>query len=225
MTPSRLQRSPRWIRVALRVTLVTVGILGLYLTVTFAQVLWASRQDDATEAQAIVVMGAAQYDGTPSPVFQARLDHALDLYEQGLAPTIVVTGGNQPGDRFTEAAAGANYLLANGVPDEDIRREVDAQNSWESLAATARILDNEGVDEVILVSDPYHSFRVAQIARRLGLTVHVSPTRSGPGGVLTELRSMARETLAVSIGRFVGYRRLVSIDDQVGRIREGVGQR
>ena len=225
MTPSRLQRSPRWLRIAVRAGLIGAGLMGLYLAVTFVQVLWVSRQDDATEAQAIVVMGAAQYDGTPSPVFEARLDHALDLYQQGLAPTIVVTGGNQPGDRFTEAAAGANYLLANGVPDEDIRREVDAQNSWESLAATARILENEGADEVILVSDPYHSFRVAQIARRLGLTVHVSPTRSGPGGAAAELRSMVRETVAVSIGRFVGYRRLVSIDDQVGNIREGVGQR
>ena len=224
MTPSRLRRSPRWFRVAVRAVLVGVGLIGLYVAVTFGQVWWASRQDQATEASAIVVMGAAQYDGTPSPVFEARLDHALELYRQGLAPTIVVTGGNQPGDRFTEAAAGANYLLENGVPDEDIRREVDAQNSWESLAATARILEDEGVDDVILVSDPYHSYRVAHIARRLGLEVHVSPTRSSPGGAFSELRALARETVAVAVGRFVGYRRLVSIDDQVGRIREGVGQ-
>jgi len=121
-----------------------------------------------------------QYDGTPSPVFQARLDHALDLYEQGLAPTIVVTGGNQPGDRFTEAAAGANYLLTNGCARGDIRREVDAHNSWESLAAVARILDDEGIEEVILVSDPYHSYRVGQIAGELGMTPHLSPTRSSP---------------------------------------------
>lgn len=217
-------RSPRWLRVAVRVVLAAVALVGLYLAVTFVQVWWTARQDDATEAQAIVVLGAAQYDGTPSPVFQARLDHALELYEQGLAPTIVVTGGNQPGDRFTEAAAGANYLLANGVPEEDIRREVDAHNSWESLAAVARILDDEGVDEVILVSDPYHSFRVGQIARELGMTPHLSPTRTSPGSGFSELRSMVRETLAVSVGRFVGYRRLVRIDDQVGRVREGVGQ-
>lgn len=217
-------RSPRWLRVTLRVFLAAVALVGLYLAVTFVQVWWTARQDDATDAQAIVVLGAAQYDGTPSPVFQARLDHALDLYEQGLAPTIVVTGGNQPGDRFTEAAAGANYLLANGVPEEDLRREVDAHNSWESLAAVARILDDEGVDEVILVSDPYHSFRVGQIARELGMTPHLSPTRTSPASSFSELRSMVRETMAVSIGRFVGYRRLVRIDDEVGRIREGVGR-
>jgi uncharacterized SAM-binding protein YcdF (DUF218 family) len=210
--------------VVVRATLIGLGLVGVYLTFTFAQVWWTSRQDDATAASAIVVLGAAQYDGTPSPVFEARLDHALELYQEGLAPTIVVTGGNQPGDRFTEAAAGANYLLANGVPDEDIRREVDAHNSWESLAATARILDSEGVHDVILVSDPYHSFRVGQIANELGMTAHLSPTRSSPGGAFTELRSMVRETLAVSVGRFLGYRRLVSVDDQVGRIREGVGQ-
>ncbi len=217
-------RFPRWVRVTLRVVVAAVALIGLYLAVTFVQVWWTSRQDDATEAQAIVVLGAAQYDGTPSPVFKARLDHALDLYEQGLAPTIVVTGGNQPGDRFTEATAGANYLLENGVPDEDIRREVDATNSWESLAAVARILDDEGVDEVILVSDPYHSYRVGQIAGELGMTPHLSPTRSSPASGFGELRSMMRETLAVSVGRFVGYRRLVRIDDQVGRIRQGVGR-
>ena len=220
----RSHRSPRWLRVTVRVALAAVALVGLYLAVTFVQVWWTARQDDATDAQAIVVLGAAQYDGTPSPVFEARLDHALELYEQGLAPTIVVTGGNQPGDRFTEAAAGANYLLANGVPEEDIRREVDAHNSWESLAAVARILDDEGVEEVILVSDPYHSYRVGQIARDLGMTPHLSPTRSSPASGFSELRSMVRETLAVSVGRFVGYRRLVRIDDQVGRIREGVGQ-
>ncbi|MCB1016177.1 MAG: YdcF family protein [Acidimicrobiales bacterium] len=210
-------------RVTVRVALAVVALLVLYLGVTFVQVWWTARQDDATASQAIVVLGAAQYDGTPSPVFEARLDHALDLYEEGLAPTIVVTGGNQPGDRFTEASAGANYLLANGVPDEDIRREVDAHNSWESLAAVARILEDEGVDEVILVSDPYHSYRVGQIADELGMTPHLSPTRSSPTSAWSELRSMARETLAVSVGRFVGYRRLVRIDDQVGRLREGGG--
>ena len=220
----RSHRSPRWLRVTIRVALAAVALVGLYLLITFVQVWSTARQDDAAAAQAIVVLGAAQYDGTPSPVFEARLDHALDLYEQGLAPTIVVTGGNQPGDRFTEAAAGANYLLANGVPEEDIRREVDAHNSWESLAAVARILDDEGVEEVILVSDPYHSYRVGEIARDLGMTPHLSPTRSSPASGFSELRSMVRETLAVSVGRFVGYRRLVRIDDQVGRIREGVGQ-
>lgn len=223
MSP-RSHRSPRWLRVTLRVVLAAVALVGLYLAVTFVQVWWTARQDDAAAAQAIVVLGAAQYDGIPSPVFEARLDHALDLYEQGLAPTIVVTGGNQPGDRFTEAAAGANYLLANGVPEEDIRREVDAHNSWESLAAVARILDDEGVEEVILVSDPYHSYRVGEIARDLGMTPHLSPTRTSPASGFSELRSMVRETLAVSVGRFVGYRRLVRIDDQVGRIREGVGR-
>lgn len=224
MSRRRQHRSPRWVRVTTRVALAVAALLALYLVVTFAQVWWTARQDDATEAQAIVVLGAAQYDGTPSPVFEARLDHALDLYEQGLAPTIVVTGGNQPGDRFTEASAGADYLLAHGVPEEDIRREVDAHNSWESLAAVARILDDEGVDEVILVSDPYHSFRVGEIAGELGMTPHLSPTRTSPASGFSEFRSMVRETLAVSVGRFVGYRRLVRIDDEVGRLRGGVGR-
>jgi uncharacterized SAM-binding protein YcdF (DUF218 family) len=204
------------------VLLVVLALTVLYVGFNFAEVVWKSRQDEAQPSQAIVVLGAAQYDGTPSPVFEARLDHALDLYREGLAPVIVVTGGRQEGDRFTEATAGANYLIAQGVPDEDIRREVDAHNSWESLAAVARILDDEGIDDVLLVSDPYHSYRLDAIAGELGLNAHVSPTRSSPQSLFGQFKAMARETAAVSVGRFVGYRRLVNIDDQVGRLRDGV---
>lgn len=210
-------------RVVLAVSLV-LGALAAYYLISLYQVWSTGRDDQARPVDAIVVMGAAQYDGRPSPQLAARLDHVVELWPQGLAPMVVVTGGNQPGDRFTEAAAGANYLLAAGVPEEDIRREVDAHNSWESLAAVARILESEGVDEVILVSDPYHSYRVGQIAEDLGMTPHLSPTRTSPASGFSELRSMVRETVAVSVGRFVGYRRLVRIDDEVGRIREGVGR-
>ena len=222
---ARFRRGPRWLRVAVRVVLIGLALLVLYGGFNFAAVVWKSRQDEAQQAQAIVVLGAAQYDGTPSPVFEARLDHALDLYERGLAPLIVVTGGRQEGDRFTEASAGANYLLANGVPDDAIRREVDAHNSWESLAAVARILDDEGVSEILLVSDPYHSYRLEAIAGELGFNAHVSPTRTSPENLFGQFKAMARETAAVSVGRFVGYRRLVNIDDTVGRLRDGVGSR
>ena len=109
----------------------------LYLAVTFVQVWRAARRDEAQPAEAIVVFGAAQYDGEPSPVLAARLDHAIELYERGLAPVVVVTGGNQPGDRFTEAAASAKYLLEHGVPDEDVLREVSGTSSWQSLAAVS----------------------------------------------------------------------------------------
>ena len=170
----------RWTR-GIAIALVAIfGFLALYLGVTFVQVWMARADDGATKSDAIVVLGAAQYDGRPSPVLAARLDHALELWQDGLAPLIVVTGGKRPGDRFTEATAGANYLLDHGVPDAQILREVQGTTSWESLAAAARILRERGLDEVMLVSDPYHALRIGGIADEVGLAAHVSPTTTSP---------------------------------------------
>lgn len=208
------------IRWGVRIVGALLGLLVLYLAVTFVQVWWASRQDGAVDAQAIVVLGAAQYNGQPSPVYEARLDHAADLYEEGLADVIVTTGGQQEGDDTNEANAGAAYLMAEGVPESALRLEVDGRNSWESLSASARFLGDEGIDDVILVSDPYHSFRLSQIAGELGLEAHVSPTETSPQSGASELRSMARETVAVAVGRIISYRRLMNVDDAVGEVRE-----
>lgn len=183
--------------------LVLAAAVVLYVGGTFLQVWQASRQDAVRPAEAIVVLGAAQYDGRPSPALQARLDHAYELWEQGVAPLIVVTGGRQEGDRFTEATAGYNDLRARGVPDDAIRKEVQGTTTYESLAATARFLREEGIDEVILVSSPSHSKRIADIAGRLGMEATVSPADGG-----ASLRSLVRETVAVSVGRLVDYRRL-----------------
>jgi uncharacterized SAM-binding protein YcdF (DUF218 family) len=212
------------IRWGIRIAAGLLAIVVLYVAFTFVQVWWASRQDDATQAQAIVVLGAAQYNGEPSPVYEARLDHAADLYEQGLADIVVTTGGSQAGDVTNEANAGAAYLMEQGVPEEALRLEVDGRNSWESLAATARFLEAEGIDDVILVSDPYHSLRLGQIAGELGFDAHVSPTDSSPESAAGQLKAMVRETAAVSVGRIIGYRRLMNLDDAVGEVREsGMG--
>jgi uncharacterized SAM-binding protein YcdF (DUF218 family) len=208
------------IRWGVRIGLGLAGLLVLYLSVTFVQVWWASRQDGAEQAQAIIVLGAAQYNGEPSPIYRARLDHAVDLYEEGMAEVIVTTGGRLDGDEFSEANAGATYLMAQGVPESALRQEVDGRNTWESLAASARFLEDEGIDDVLLVSDPYHSFRLAQIAGEVGLEAHVSPTDTSPVSGGEELRSMLRETAAVSVGRIISYRRLMNVDDAVGEVRE-----
>ncbi|MBK9179163.1 MAG: YdcF family protein [Acidimicrobiales bacterium] len=210
MTPRRLLR---W---ALRAAVAVLALGIVYLAVTFVQVWWVGRHDGKRPADAIVVLGAAQYDGRPSLVLQARLDHALELRRDGYADVIVVTGGNQPGDRFTEATASANYLLARGVPDDQILREVSGGNSWESLAATAVFLDDRGIDRVILVSDPYHSMRIEGIASELGLDASVSPTRTSPTRGWSELRAMVRETAAVGVGRLIGYRRLLRLEEVAG---------
>jgi uncharacterized SAM-binding protein YcdF (DUF218 family) len=200
----------RVLRVGVRVALLAAAVGVVYLGVTFVQVWQASTRDEARPSDAIIVLGAAQYDGRPSPVLARRLDHAAALYEAGIAPLIVVTGGRQPGDRFTEAAASAAYLEGLGVPGQAIEREVQGESSWESLAAAARFLRADGITRVVLVSDPYHAMRIDGIAHELGLDAVVSPADGG-----APIGSLLRETAAVAVGRIIGYDRLVRIDDEL----------
>ncbi|MDQ3756392.1 MAG: YdcF family protein [Actinomycetota bacterium] len=193
----------------LRLALLAIGLLVAYLGVTFAQVVLASRRDNARRADAIVVLGAAQYDGRPSPVLRARLDHAAALYRRRLAPVVVVTGGRQPGDRFTEAHASARYLSdRRGVPADDVLWEPYGTSSWEQIASAARFLKQRGMRDVVLVSDPFHSARVADIAGEQGLEAAVSPTRTSPIDGLDQAPYLAKETAAVALGRIVGHRRV-----------------
>ena len=207
-------------RLIRRVVGFLVGVTLVYLAVTFIQVWLASRRDEARPAQAIVVLGAAQYNGRPSPVLRARLDHAASLYRRGLADVVVVTGGKQPGDRFTEASASADYLAGKGIPQEKVLREVDGRNSWQSLAASAAFLKRDGRHSVLLVSDPFHAARISAMASELGLDAHVSPTRTSPIGGASRWRHMGKETLEMAVGRIVGFRRLVGFDERVTRVRE-----
>ena len=210
-------------RIAFRVALVLVAAGFLYFTVTFIQVWRAARSDDARPSQAIVVLGAAQFDGRPSAVFRARLDHAADLYDDGIAPTIVVTGGKQERDRFTEATAGADYLVSKGVPDSAILRETTSRSSWESLSATANFLEERGMTRVVLVSDPFHSLRIESIADELGLDAVTSPTRTSPITGASEWRRFVTETLRVGAGRIFGFGRLARHGDRVGKLVPGLG--
>jgi len=198
----------RVIRLALRIGLALVVVVFVYLSVTFVQVWLASRRDDARPSQAIIVLGAAQYNGTPSPVLAARLDHAILLYRKHIAPVIVVTGGKQPGDRFTEAGASAEYLHRHAVPDTAILRETTGRTSWESLEAAARFLEQRHMRRVVLVSDPYHSERIEAIAHEVGLDAVTSPTRTSPIKGAAAWKRMLGETLRVAAGRIFGYARL-----------------
>lgn len=189
-----------------------VLLLGLvYVGVTFVQVWSATNRDDARPAEAIVVLGAAQYDGRPSPVLRARLDHVVELYDDGIAPLVVVTGGGQRGDRFTEAEASATYLSDHGVPGGVVERETTGATSYESLASTARFLRERGITDVVLVSDPFHAYRIGQIGQEVGMDASVSPTRSSAIGGAARLRYLLKETAGVSAGRIIGYRRLHNI--------------
>jgi uncharacterized SAM-binding protein YcdF (DUF218 family) len=211
----------RLVKLAIKLAALFGVIAFVYLAVTFVQVWLASRRDGARPSDAIVVLGAAQYDGRPSNVLAARLDHALALYDDDIAPVIVVTGGRQEGDRFTEATASATYLHEHGVPDSAILRETMGRSSWESLSASARILEARDMKRVVLVSDPYHSARIEAIAREIGLDAVTSPTRTSPIKGTAVWGRLVSETIRVGAGRLFGYRALDS-RRHVGKLVPGL---
>nr|WP_187353580.1 MULTISPECIES: YdcF family protein [Dietzia] len=162
--------------------------------------VWSvARVDDRSPADAIVVLGAAQYNGIPTPVFQARLEHAALLFEEGVAPQVITVGGSQPGDLYTEAGSGRAYLTRLGVPPEVILAVETGTNTEGSLDAVAQTVRDQGGQSVVLVSDPTHSYRSRMMARDAGLDAWTSPTRHGPAVWTRENQIMGiiRETGAV----------------------------
>lgn len=201
----------RWPR---RVAWTAVGVvvlLVLYYAVTLWQVHATGRSDQARRVDAIVVLGAAQYDGRPSPQLAARLDHAVELWGQGLAAVMVVTGGKQPGDRFTEAEASAKYLQDRGVPRQVILEETAGHSTYASLEGAASLLRDRGLFRVLLVTDPFHSLRARLIAQELGLVAYVSPTLTSPVRGGTAFRRELEEAAGIALGRLIGFRRLLRI--------------
>ena len=200
----RWWRRGAWWR-TLVVSLALVASSVLYLGVTLFQVWNTGRSDHASPVDAIVVMGAAQYDGRPSPQLQARLDHVVELWNEGLAPLVIVTGGNRPGDRFTEAESSRRYLVEAGVPNGAIVGEDEGSSSWESLQNVAARADEWGVRSVVLVSDPFHSLRIRLMAEELGLAAYTSATDTSPVRGWAAAREHLTETAGVAVGRIVGF--------------------
>ena len=161
-------------------TRAVVLILILSWLMSLGAVMLWERRDDARAADAIVVLGAAQYDGRPSPVLKARLDHAVSLWDRHLAPRLVLTGGMGDGDTTSEAAVGRRYAVKHGVPDSVILMETRGRTTAESVQSVAAMLDSLSPREVILVSDPFHMLRLSILARRFGLSPRTSPTRTSP---------------------------------------------
>ena len=192
-----------------------VGLLLIislvYGCVNVAQVWWVGRSDQATAVDAIVVLGVAQYDGRPSPQLQARLDHALTLLQEGAAPLVITTGGNQPGDRFTEAEASANYLINRlGIDDQwaEILQENSGSTTRESLIGVRNIMQDRGLHSVLIVTDPYHSLRSRLIAQDLGLVAYISPTRTSPLRGASAVSRHVREALGVAVAHLIGFANL-----------------
>ena len=197
------RRGAWWRTLVVLLALVVSSVL--YLGVTLFQVWNTGRSDHASPVDAIVVMGAAQYDGRPSPQLQARLDHVVELWNEGLAPLVIVTGGNRPGDRFTEAESSRRYLVEAGVPNGAIVGEDEGSSSWESLQNVAARADEWGVRSVVLVSDPFHSLRIRLMAEELGLAAYTSATDTSPVRGWAAVREHFTETAGVAVGRIVGF--------------------
>jgi uncharacterized SAM-binding protein YcdF (DUF218 family) len=172
-------------------------LMGVVIVGATAFRVWqVARIDDRRPVDAVVVLGAAQYDGTPSAIFAARLRHAQQLFLDGAAPRIVTTGGGRPGDAYTEAAAGRRYLLSRGVPASAVTAVPVGSDTLGSLEAVAAEAVKDSWKSALIVSDPWHGLRARQMARDSGLDAWTSPTRSGPVVQTrdTQFRYIVRET-------------------------------
>jgi uncharacterized SAM-binding protein YcdF (DUF218 family) len=177
---NRAAKAKQAIKVARRtVTIAMLTVFFMWLVSAVTVLFWSSR-DEARPAQAIVVLGAAQYAGKPSPVLRARLDHALDLWNRHLASLLILTGGTGSGDTTSEAAVGRTYAKKHGVPDSAILVENEGRTTSESMRAVAGMLEVRGLQSALLVSDPFHMLRLRILARRFGFTPYTSPTRTSP---------------------------------------------
>ncbi len=179
-----------------------------FASINLAQVWIVGRSDQSRAVDAIVVMGVAQYDGRPSPQLQARLNHVLTLWNEGRTALVITTGGNQPGDRFTEAQASANYLIERGIPPQSIAQEDTGTTTRESMLGVREIMQSRGLRSVLIVTDPYHALRSRLVAQDLGLESYVSPTRSSPLTGTSAVSRHVREALGVAVAHLIGFANL-----------------
>jgi uncharacterized SAM-binding protein YcdF (DUF218 family) len=191
--------------------LIFLLVLAVLLTPVAASAIavWrAAHTDEASwidHADVILVLGAAQYDGEPSPIFKGRLDHGILLYEKGFSERIMVLGAGQEGDQFTEAEAGVMYLVDSGIPLEALDASPEGATTFESLRAAARRMDQADLGSAFLVSDPWHNLRIRRMARDLGIEGYVSATwHSAARSQATRLQGYTRETFAYLYYRIFG---------------------
>ncbi|MFD0773812.1 YdcF family protein [Streptomonospora algeriensis] len=160
---------------------------------------YTARADERPASDAILVLGASQYNGRPSPIFEARLAHAEELYRQGVAPALVTVGGNQPGDNFTEGGSGRDWLVEQGVPEGDVVAVKEGRDTLQSVEAVAEVFREQGWSRVVIVTDPWHSLRSREMAQDHGMEAATSPVRSGPAVIEreTQLWYITRETASL----------------------------
>jgi uncharacterized SAM-binding protein YcdF (DUF218 family) len=189
-----------------RVFAAAVLALLLVVTSTALAIWWNARQDSQPTSDAIVVLGSAQYNGVPSSIFEARLEHAITLYDDGVAPVIVTVGGRATGDEFTEAEAGRDYLANAGVPGDALLAVPEGVDTLQSMRAVSTAFDERGWSSAVLVTDPWHAMRAERMAQDAGIVAQSSPTRQGPAVQTraTQFRYILRETAAYLLYRATG---------------------
>jgi uncharacterized SAM-binding protein YcdF (DUF218 family) len=187
---------------------VGAALLAVVLLIgsTSLAIWWTARQDSSPASDAIVVLGSAQYNGVPSSIFEARLEHAIALYEDGVAPVILTVGGKADGDQFAEAEAGRDYLAGSGIPAEALLAVPEGGDTLESIRAVSATFTEQGWSRAVLVSDPWHAMRAERMAEDAGLDAESSPTRQGPAVQTraTQFRYILRETAAYLLYRATG---------------------
>ncbi|SDO18995.1 YdcF family protein [Geodermatophilus sp. DSM 45219] len=178
----------------------------LLVVSTATAIWWTARQDSRPSSDAIVVLGSAQYNGVPSSIFEARLEHALALYENGVAPVVVTVGGKADGDMFTEAESGRAYLAEAGVSEDALLAVEQGVDTLESMRAVGTAFAERGWDSAVLVTDPWHAMRAERMAEDAGISAESSPTRQGPAVQTraTQFRYILRETAAYLLYRATG---------------------
>lgn len=195
--PSAPPRRRSQVRRVLAAVLALVVVLAAAVTGFAAyRVVSTARSADTVPTDAIVVLGAAQFWGRPSPVLQARLEHAAELYDAGVADHVITVGGKQPGDNTTEAVAGRDWLVAHGVPASAVVAVPDGHDTLASLEAVADLMAERGWSSATIVTDPAHEARSVAMASALGIDAHAAPTTAGAGSTLTP-EYVARETLGL----------------------------
>jgi uncharacterized SAM-binding protein YcdF (DUF218 family) len=188
---------------------------SLYVGLTVFEVWRVGRTQSTTQVDAIVVMGAAQYDGVPSPLLKARLMRAFELWEQKVAPRIVLTGGNKPGDRFTEASASAIFLRQQGVPQEDLLQESLSHSTYEALRNVRNLVATDsnfaGIKRIVIVTDPYHELRSRLTAREMSFETTTSPSSNSPIAGNSAFKKYVKEGAGIALARVIGFGNLWKI--------------
>jgi len=197
------------IKLVLRIVTTLMSVVILYFAITFVQIWMTGHEHSTKRAQAILVFGTTEDNGTPSPELRARLDQALVLWHHDRAPWIAVTGGKRPGDHFTEAGVSASYLESHGVPASKILKG-SGTDTWQNVSSVRSKLKSRHLKTVLTVTDPFHEDRAMAIASSQGLTPYPSPVRNSPTVKHSLWKYYLKETFGVGIGRVIGYQRFHS---------------